>query len=500
MSMCSARDDATSKSCDLSARTPNVTDRALPLPGLVMIFSAAHLLLTLRTPAVAVASLHRHQCAIATILLAFDPAPPSGWRRRYLRQLHIPSHCTAPTFTASMTCIRHGSMTDHHYLAASPPILQRPQRSPTGRLFLNTAHDSVVERVSSLGTLQCHRLLASARVTRYWMGPAVGSRAHHVPHETQFLLVELEPGGPYAVCMPLTDGSTRASLRGSMPPWKKPARSSKRGDELLLHAESGDTNVPTSGMRALYIAAGAEPYTLLRRAFAEVSDVLGTFKPLDKKVLPPSVDHFGWCTWDAFYSSVRPEGVLAGLSTLRAAGVPPRTVILDDGWQQVDPPLNEEIAAVQQNGVVNGGGATDDEEEAPPRSPVTVVVSAFTAVGAWIASRILSVVTAVFSSYYESFVRRAAPGSLAPRIWRLLVTTILKSSMRAYFESETDFSRQLSSFQPNDGLDSLSLRGGRWQELEALVQDARNWVYHLLRLACSCWVLARASASRRRLI
>ena len=453
-----------------------------------MIFSAAHLLLTLRTPAVAVASRSTTNA----------PSPPSFWRSTLLRLQG--GAAASPPPPTSYSIALHGAdlhCVDDMYpsrLDDRPPLFSgvsadftTSERSPTGGLFLNTAHDSVVERVSSLGTLQCHRLLASARVTRYWMGPAVGSRAHHVPHETQFLLVELEPGGPYAVCMPLIDGSTRASLRGSMPPWKKPARSSKRGDELLLHAESGDTNVPTSGMRALYIAAGAEPYTLLRRAFAEVSDVLGTFKPLDKKVLPPSVDQFGWCTWDAFYSSVRPEGVLAGLSTLRAAGVPPRTVILDDGWQQVDPPLKEIAAAVQQNGVVNGGGATDDEEEAPPRSPVAVVVSAFTAVGAWIASRILSVVTSVFSSYYEGFVRRAPPGSLAPRIWRLLITTILKSSMRAYFESETDFSRQLSSFEPNDKFDSPGhYEEGDGRSLRALVTQCKElgvqhfYVWHAL--------------------
>ena len=25
------------------------------------------------------------------------------------------------------------------------------------------------------------------------------------------------------------------------------------------------------------------------------------------KMLPPSIDQFGWCTWDAFYSSVNPK-------------------------------------------------------------------------------------------------------------------------------------------------------------------------------------------------
>lgn len=30
------------------------------------------------------------------------------------------------------------------------------------------------------------------------------------------------------------------------------------------------------------------------------------------KVLPPSLDLFGWCTWDAFYSSVSAQGIQVG--------------------------------------------------------------------------------------------------------------------------------------------------------------------------------------------
>jgi raffinose synthase len=42
---------------------------------------------------------------------------------------------------------------------------------------------------------------------------------------------------------------------------------------------------------------------------------------------------FGWCTWDAFYSSVDGPGIERGVDTLRAAGSPPLLVIIDDGWQ-----------------------------------------------------------------------------------------------------------------------------------------------------------------------
>ena len=49
--------------------------------------------------------------------------------------------------------------------------------------------------------------------------------------------------------------------------------------------------------------------------------------------MPPSLDWFGWCTWDAFYTGVTGEGIVSGVRALTQAGVPPRMLIIDDGWQ-----------------------------------------------------------------------------------------------------------------------------------------------------------------------
>ena len=77
---------------------------------------------------------------------------------------------------------------------------------------------------SSLGSLtaaahmqlQCNRLLACARCKLWWMTPSWGTKAGDLPPETQFVLVELAKGGPYAVLLPLIDQDTyRATLRPS---------------------------------------------------------------------------------------------------------------------------------------------------------------------------------------------------------------------------------------------------------------------------------------------
>ncbi len=46
------------------------------------------------------------------------------------------------------------------------------------------------------------------------MAPEWGASADQLPHETQFLLLQLSPGGPYAILLPLIDSAKfRATLR-----------------------------------------------------------------------------------------------------------------------------------------------------------------------------------------------------------------------------------------------------------------------------------------------
>lgn len=39
----------------------------------------------------------------------------------------------------------------------------------------------------------------------------------------------------------------------------------------------------------------------------------GTFCRLENKRIPAHLDWFGWCTWDAFYTEVSPNGIREGL-------------------------------------------------------------------------------------------------------------------------------------------------------------------------------------------
>lgn len=51
------------------------------------------------------------------------------------------------------------------------------------------------------------------------------------------------------------------------------------------------------------------------------------------------------CTWDSFYTFVSQDKVLHGLETFQRAGLTPRLLVLDDGWQgasAIDVPVGEQ--------------------------------------------------------------------------------------------------------------------------------------------------------------
>jgi len=330
-----------------------------------------------------------------------------------------------------------------------------------GSLFLHARYaDELAEHENKLGDLvACNRLLACSRVTRYWMGPKVGTSARDVPFDTQFLLIETQPGGkgPYALVLPLVDNGFRASLHygdeGSI--------------EVVCLAESGDAAVTTSGMRALYVAVGDDPYKLLEMGFRQVADATGTFETRERKILPPCIDDFGWCTWDAFYSKVTPKGVLDGVTALKEAGVPPRTVILDDGWQQVTPSPpdwkdedDEDIAPLEK-GVYDGISDTSDTIERSDSGST---------------GGIAALIGSMIGGAYDKYVKKAAYGSTGNRIWSTLSKTLLKGGLWNYFDQETDFNRQLSGFPANHKFESNGETGagGGAKSLKDLVSKLKE--------------------------
>ncbi|TQD80640.1 hypothetical protein C1H46_033819 [Malus baccata] len=112
---------------------------------------------------------------------------------------------------------------------------------------------------------------------------------------------------------------------------------------------AGDSAVQTNqGQCLVYMHAGTNPFEVITQAVKAVEKHMKTFVHREKKKLPSFLDWFGWCTWDAFYTDVTAEGVDQGLKSLSEGGTPPRFLIVDDGWQQIENKDKDSGVVVQE--------------------------------------------------------------------------------------------------------------------------------------------------------
>jgi len=119
---------------------------------------------------------------------------------------------------------------------------------------------------------------------------------------------------------------------------------------LVLKIESGDKAIKSSEWKhCILIALDSDPYKLVDTAVPKAAAYSGGAKPLNQKVIPQSLDLFGWCSWDAFYSSVSGSKIYDAVESLRKGRTPPKFVIIDDGWQQTE--IEEECMSLSNNSV-----------------------------------------------------------------------------------------------------------------------------------------------------
>ncbi|OIW12387.1 hypothetical protein TanjilG_04136 [Lupinus angustifolius] len=201
--------------------------------------------------------------------------------------------------------------------------------STTGCFLGFEALEPQSRHVASLGKLKNLNFMSIFRFKVWWTTHWVGSNGRDLEIETQFLMIENSESSygssrPYVLMLPIIEGQFRASLQGGI------------DDNIDVCVESGSSKVKGRSYESVvYMHAGENPFVLVNDAMKVVRAHLGTFNLLEEKNPPGIVDKFGWCTWDAFYLTVHPRGVLEGVKELVDGGVPPGLVLLDDGWQSI---------------------------------------------------------------------------------------------------------------------------------------------------------------------
>ncbi|KAK6250172.1 Glycosyl hydrolases 36 - like 3 [Theobroma cacao] len=191
--------------------------------------------------------------------------------------------------------------------------------------------------VFTLGVLEGYKLLCLFRFKIWWMIPRYGESGSEIPMETQMLLLEVREESAvddgissdpatentfYILFLPVLDGEFRTSLQGTS------------ANELQFCVESGDANVQTSQiLEPVFINSGDNPFELIKNSIKILEKHKGTFSHIENKKIPAHLDWFGWCTWDAFYTEVNPQGIKEGLQSFSDGGCSPKFLVIDDGWQ-----------------------------------------------------------------------------------------------------------------------------------------------------------------------
>ena len=196
----------------------------------------------------------------------------------------------------------------------------------------------------------------------------------------------------------------------------------------------------------------------------------------------------GFCTWDAFYSSVDSDKVSSGLDSLSDAGVTVKYVILDDGWQSTalsskkkdvdekEKVTNKKSKVLPQLPVISSALQMDtplqDSKKEVAAAAMTMSASAIVVdregedgelSGAQIdgnlaaqkmlekeSSVIVQFFTQAVSNFYTKYVEQGAPDSWPVKLWAgLSQNTILKEKLIEFFDSQTDFSKRLTSWKAN---------------------------------------------------
>ncbi|MFQ6639404.1 hypothetical protein Gotur_015479 [Gossypium turneri] len=98
--------------------------------------------------------------------------------------------------------------------------------------------------------------------------------------------------------------------------------------------------VTSESLKAVFVNYGDHPFDSEKDSMMILEKQFGTFALRETKqasiwptITPGMRDWFGWCTWDAFYSDVNPQGIKDGLMSLSQGGTPARFLLIDDGWQ-----------------------------------------------------------------------------------------------------------------------------------------------------------------------
>lgn len=174
------------------------------------------------------------------------------------------------------------------------------------------------ESVFECGVVFGESFSACYRSGSCWMKAAFVGSVGELPAETQYLLAK-KSEGVYTLYFMLCDGAARCSLFS-------------QGGKAYVRAETGDSGTPLGKFRYMYALDCTDPYAGIELAYREMRAALGTFLLKKEKKSSSFIDHFGYCTYNAFGSDVTHDNILAVEKSFCEQDVKLGFLIADEGW------------------------------------------------------------------------------------------------------------------------------------------------------------------------
>ncbi|KAL0376346.1 UNVERIFIED_CONTAM: Stachyose synthase [Sesamum calycinum] len=161
--------------------------------------------------------------------------------------------------------------------------------------FLGLSVKDPLDRIlNPIGKFSNRKFLSIFRFKTWWSTMWVGSNGSDLQMETQLVILQVPELNSYVLILPLIEGNFRSAIHPG------------NDGEVLLSVESGSTQVKGNSFTSCaYLHIGNNPYDLMRDAFAAVRVHLGTW-------------------------------VWHGVKSLAENGIPPKFLIIDDGWQSIN--------------------------------------------------------------------------------------------------------------------------------------------------------------------
>lgn len=169
--------------------------------------------------------------------------------------------------------------------------------------------------------------------TPYWFSPFGSSTGFDIKNQIVWMGVA-HADGSYTFIAALPTEDTCVFINPKQVP-----ETERDGVEpgFNFFGETGDAYTMVAPGVGAFIINGTNFPQIVEQAANAINSYMANAELRKNKQYPEFAKKLGWCTWNAFYQTVSAEKVFEGLKTLKEVGIEPRTLILDDGWQQVAP-------------------------------------------------------------------------------------------------------------------------------------------------------------------